>query len=189
MQLRLSGVSAAREGDASLGKDYLEKLCRSRWRPTALRTGGGNVPESSLADLRLDTEQMRKGARCGAGARRTGQFAVAMNYGIAQGCLGISDELQADFTIANRSHRRCVEAFGQPSTAEALSEPSSCGSRPPKAWRDARPAILAKLMVLERNDKNSTTLPVAIARTVHPTNWRWRSSINVGQPSKESRRS
>jgi hypothetical protein len=95
---------AAKEGDAALGKDYLEKIIQVEIVIPPLAEAEAETYLNLLfASLRLTADQMQKIRDAAATHRKQGQFAVAMNYGIANSVLGtVSPELQADFTIANR---------------------------------------------------------------------------------------
>lgn len=148
---------APREGDASLGKDYLEKIVQVEVTVPPLSEPEAETYLNLLfADLRLDAEQMNKVRGAAQEHRRAGQFAVAMNYGIAQGVLGtISDDLQADFTIANRiAATLCRGLRGNPRQLKRFLNTMLLRSATAKIRGvSLDPAILAKLMVLEQNDK------------------------------------
>jgi hypothetical protein len=95
---------AAREGDPALGRDYLEKIIQVEITVPPLSEAEAETYLNLLfADLRLDDAEMAKIRETVALRRLQGQFAVAMNYGIAKDALGaVSAELAADFAIANR---------------------------------------------------------------------------------------
>jgi hypothetical protein len=148
---------AAREGDASLGKDYLEKIVQVEVAVPPLSEPEAETYLNLLfADLRLDEGQMKKVCDAAREHRRLGQFAVAMNYGIAQEVLGsISDELQADFMIANRiASTLCRGLRGNPRQLKRFLNTMLLRIETAKRRGvTLDPAILAKLMVLEQNDK------------------------------------
>jgi hypothetical protein len=87
---------AAREGDASLGKDYLEKIVQIEVTVPPLAEPEAETYLNLLfADLRLDASQMDVIREAAASHRRQGLFSVAMNYGIAKDVLvDVSPELQ-----------------------------------------------------------------------------------------------
>ena len=95
---------AAHEGDPALGRDYLEKIIQVEITVPPLSEAEAETYLNLLfAALRLDNTDMDKIREAATRRRVDGQFAVAMNYGIAKDTLGsISPELEADFTIANR---------------------------------------------------------------------------------------
>ena len=92
---------AARDGEAPLGKDYLEKIIQVEVTVPPLSEPEAETYLSLLfAQLRLreaDFDQLLAAAR----ARRVeGQFSVAMNYGIAKDTQGsIGPELEPDFAM------------------------------------------------------------------------------------------
>jgi KAP family P-loop domain len=92
------------QGDASLGRDYLEKIVQIEVNVPAL---AGPEAETYLnllfAELRLDANALRLVLDEAAKRRHAGAIAVCMNHGIAAGVLGtVSAELQSDFTIVSR---------------------------------------------------------------------------------------
>lgn len=91
-------------GDPALGKDYLEKIVQIEIAVPPLAAPEAETYLNLLfADLRLDEDAMAKIRAEATLRRRQGQFAVAMNYGIAKGVLGeVPPDLEADMTIANR---------------------------------------------------------------------------------------
>lgn len=91
-------------GDPALGKDYLEKIVQIEIAVPPLAAPEAETYLNLLfADLRLDPDAMAKLRAEATLRRRQGQFAVAMNYGIAKGVLDeVPSDLEADMTIANR---------------------------------------------------------------------------------------
>lgn len=143
-----------KDGDAALGKDYLEKIVQVEITVPPLAAAEAETYLNLLfADLRLDPEQMVRVREAAAARRRQGMFAVAMNYGIAKEVLGtVGPELQADFTIANRIAPTLSRGLrGNPRQLKRFL--NTMLLRMGTATRrsislDA--AVLAKLMVLER---------------------------------------
>ena len=149
---------AAREGDASLGKDYLEKVVQIEITVPPLAEPEAETYLNLLfADLRLGDEEMAKVCEAANTHRRQGQFAVAMNYGIAMDVLGeVSPELQSDFTIANRIAPTLSRGLrGNPRQLKRFL--NTMLLRIATAKRRSiglDPAILAKLMILEQSSKD-----------------------------------
>lgn len=149
---------AAREGDASLGKDYLEKIIQVEVTVPPLSEPEAETYLNLLfADLRLDTAEMEKIRAVAQEHRRKGQFAVAMNYGLAHGALGtVSGELQADFTIANHIAPTLSRGLrGNPRQLKRFLNTMLLRIQTAKKRGvTLDPAILAKLMVLEQTEKD-----------------------------------
>jgi hypothetical protein len=145
---------AAKEGDPSLGKDYLEKIVQVEIVVPPLAEPEAETYLNLLfADLRLDSDAMQTVREEASKRRRQGQFAVAMNYGIAKDILAdIPAELEADFTIANRIAPTLSRGLrGNPRQLKRFL--NTMLLRLETAHRRGvtlDPAILAKLMVLER---------------------------------------
>ena len=145
---------AAREGDAALGKDYLEKIVQVEVTVPPLAAAEAETYLNLLfAALRLDDADMGRIREAADEHRRRGQFAVAMNYGIAKDVLGtVGPELQADFTIANRIAPALSRGLrGNPRQLKRFLNTLLLRLETAKrrsVQLDA--AILAKLMVLER---------------------------------------
>jgi len=95
---------AAHEGDPALGRDYLEKIIQVEITVPPLSEPEAETYLNLLfAGLRLKDGQMEQLRQAAHDRRVDGQFAVAMNYGIAVDMLGtVSRELEADFAIVNR---------------------------------------------------------------------------------------
>ena len=145
---------AAREGNAPLGKDYLEKIIQVEITVPPLSEAESETYLNLLfAELRLNKADMDKIREAATRRRVDGQFAVAMNYGIAKDTLGsISPELEADFTIANRIAPTLSRGLrGNPRQLKRFL--NTMLLRLATAQRrsiELDSAVLAKLMVLEQ---------------------------------------
>ena len=145
---------AAREGDPALGRDYLEKIIQVEITVPPLSEAEAETYLNLLfAELRLNKADMDKIRQAATRRRVDGQFAVAMNYGIAKDGLGsISPELEADFTIANRVAPTLSRGLrGNPRQLKRFL--NTMLLRLATARRrsiELDSAILAKLMVLEQ---------------------------------------
>ena len=145
---------ASREGDPALGKDYLEKIIQIEVNVPPLTEAEAETYLNLLfAERRLDEAGMNSIRAAVDLRRRQGQFAVAMNYGIAKDALGgtVSPELTADFTIANRIAPTLSRGLrGNPRQLKRFL--NTMLLRLETARRrsvNLDPAILDKLMVLE----------------------------------------
>ncbi len=149
---------AAREGDAALGKDYLEKIIQVEVTVPPLAAAEAETYLNLLfADRRLAPDQMNAIREATAAHRRQGQFAVAMNFGIARDVLAtVSAELQSDFTIANRIAPTLSRGLrGNPRQLKRFL--NTLVLRLETARRrsvELDAAVLAKLMVLERSERD-----------------------------------
>ena len=145
---------AAHEGDPALGKDYLEKIIQIEITVPPLSEAEAETYLNLLfAELRLDDEQMTKIREAVTLRRRQGQFAVAMNYGIAKDALGtVSADLEADFTIANRIAPTLSRGLrGNPRQLKRFLNTMLLRMATAKRRSvDLDSAVLAKLMVLEQ---------------------------------------
>jgi hypothetical protein len=145
---------SAKEGDPALGKDYLEKIIQIEINVPPLAAAEAETYLNLLfADLRLDEPDMLKIREAAAERRKDGQFAVAMNYGIATEVLeSVSPELQADFTIANRVAPALSRGLrGNPRQLKRFLNTMLLRlATAAKRSTELDPAILAKLMVLEQ---------------------------------------
>lgn len=144
---------AASDGDKALGKNYLEKIVQVEVVVPPLSEPEAETYLNMLfAQLRLGAEDFEK-IRVAAHARRVdGQFAVAMNHGIAEDKLGaVSPELKNDFDIVNRIAPTLSRGLrGNPRQLKRFL--NTLLLRLETATRRGAtldPAILAKLMVLE----------------------------------------
>jgi KAP family P-loop domain len=148
---------ASREGDPALGKDYLEKIIQIEVNVPLLTEAEAETYLNLLfAERRLDEAGMNSIRAAVDLRRRQGQFAVAMNYGIAKDALEadggtVSPELTADFIIANRIAPTLSRGLrGNPRQLKRFL--NTMLLRLETARRrsvNLDPAILAKLMVLE----------------------------------------
>lgn len=147
---------AAKDGDPSLGKDYLEKIVQIEVTVPPLAEPEAETYLNLLfADLRLDETAMEKVCDEAQERRREGQFAVAMNYGIAKGVLGdVPAELEADFVIANRIAPTLSRGLrGNPRQLKRFLNIMLLRLETARRRGVALdPAVLAKLMVLERSE-------------------------------------
>jgi hypothetical protein len=145
---------AAREGDAPLGKDYLEKIIQVEITVPPLSEAESETYLNLLfAHLRLDDAQMTTIRETVARQRLQGQFAVAMNYGIAKDALGaVGDDLAADFAIANRIAPVLSRGLrGNPRQLKRFLNTMLLRLRTAQRRSiDLDTAVLAKLMVLEQ---------------------------------------
>jgi hypothetical protein len=143
---------AANEGDPALGKDYLEKIIQVEVTVPPLSEPEAETYLNLLfAQLRLDAADFDK-LRATAHARRVdGQFAVAMNYGIAKDVVTVTPDLEADFAIAARIAPTLSRGLrGNPRQLKRFLNTLLLRLATAKR-RGATldPAILARLMVLE----------------------------------------
>lgn len=144
----------SREGEISIGKDYLEKIIQVEITVPPLSEAEAETFLNLLfASLRLDAQQMSQILEAAAARRREGQFGVAMNYGIARGVLGtVSDGLEGDFVIANRVSPTLTRGLrGNPRQLKRFL--NTMLLRLETARRrgvELDPAVLAKLMILEQ---------------------------------------
>jgi hypothetical protein len=144
---------AAHEGDPALGKDYLEKIIQIEITVPPLSEPEAETYLNLLfAQLRVGDEKMERLRQAAHDRRVDGQFAVAMNYGIAKEVLrDISPELEGDFAIANRIAPTLSRGLrGNPRQLKRFL--NTLLLRLETAQRRGvtlDPAILAKLMVLE----------------------------------------
>lgn len=145
---------AARDGDPSLGKDYLEKIVQVEVTVPPLSEAEAETFLNLLfAELRLDRQQMQQVRDAAVARRRQGQFAVAMNYGIAEAALGsVSTDLQNDFDIASRIAPTLSRGLrGNPRQLKRFLNTMLLRLETAKRRSvNLDPAILAKLMVLEQ---------------------------------------
>lgn len=130
-------------GDPALGKDYLEKIVQMEIVVPPLAAPEAETYLNLLfADLRLDADAMARVRAEATLRRRQGQFAVAMNYGIAKGVLDeVPPELEADMTIANRIAPALSRGLRrQPAPAQAVPQyaPPPAGDGSPSGCRTGR---------------------------------------------------
>lgn len=142
------------EGDPALGKDYLEKIVQIEVNiPPLAEPEAETYLNLLFAELRLDAAAMNDVRVEATKRREQNQLSVAMNYGIAKGVLGeVPDELEADFTIANRIAPTLSRGLrGNPRQLKRFLNVMLL--RLETARRRSvtlDPAVLAKLMVLEQ---------------------------------------
>jgi hypothetical protein len=143
-----------REGDANLGRDYLEKIVQvSITVPPLAEPEVETYINLLFADLYLD-EQPFERIRAAADARRAANhLGVAMNYGIAADTLGgeVPQNLQRAFELANRIAPTLARGLrGNPRQVKRFLNTLILRLRT-AALRSVEldPAVLAKLMVLE----------------------------------------
>lgn len=145
-----------REGDADLGRDYLEKIVQLPITVPALSEPEVETYVNLLfaqRHLGKDSEDFAKVRESARKARESNQVAVAMNYGFAKEALGreIDEPLQKQFALAAsvgptlagglKGNPRQIKRFLNALTLR-LRTASKRGS-------DLDAAVLAKLMVLE----------------------------------------
>jgi predicted KAP-like P-loop ATPase len=145
---------ATREDGPALGKDYLEKIIQVEITVPPLSEAEAETYLNLLfAQLRLDLDQMSTIRQTVALRRQQGQFAVAMNYGIAKDALGaVGDELTADFAIANRIAPILSRGLrGNPRQLKRFLNTMLLRLQTAKRRTiELDPQVLAKLMVLEQ---------------------------------------
>jgi hypothetical protein len=144
---------AAHEGDPALGKDYLEKIIQVEITVPPLSEPEAETYLNLLfAGLRLNETGMDQLRQAAHDRRVDGQFAVAMNYGIAKDTLGtVSRELEADFAIVYRIAPPLSRGLrGNPRQLKRFLNTLLLRLRTATRRGVALdPEILAKLMVLE----------------------------------------
>ena len=146
---------AAKEGDPALGKDYLEKIVQVEVVvPPLSEPEAESYLNMLFAQLRLSKEEFDRLREAVHARRVAGQFAVAMNHGIAKDAVGeaaISPELAKDFDIVNRIAPTLSRGLrGNPRQLKRFL--NTLLLRLQTASRRGatlNPEILAKLMVLE----------------------------------------
>jgi hypothetical protein len=144
---------AAREGDPALGRDYLEKIIQVEITVPPLSEAEAETYLNLLfAELRLNEADIDKIREAATRRRLDGQFAVAMNYGIAKDALGsVSPELESDFGIASRIAPTLSRGLrGNPRQLKRFLNTMLLRLATAKRRSiELDPAVLAKLMVLE----------------------------------------
>lgn len=142
------------DGDAGLGKDYLEKIIQVEVTVPPLAEPEAETYLNLLfAELRLDDASMQAIRAEAENRRRQNQLSVAMNYGIAKGVLGqVPPELEADFTIANRIAPTLSRGLrGNPRQLKRFLNTMLLRSETARRRGvTLDPGVLAKLMVLEQ---------------------------------------
>jgi hypothetical protein len=143
-----------REGDADLGRDYLEKIIQLPITVPALSESEVETYINLLFAQRHleedDFEQLREAAQK---HRESNQLDVAMNYGIASSALGrdIDPELQAQFALAASIGPTLARGLrGNPRQVKRFLNAMTLRLRTAEKRKvDLETAVLAKLMVLE----------------------------------------
>lgn len=143
------------QGDASLGRDYLEKIVQIEINVPPLAAPEAETYLNLLfAELRLDANALRVVLDEAVKRRLAGAIAVCMNHGIAAGVLGtVPVDLQADFTIVSRIAPALSRGLrGNPRQLKRFL--NTLMLRVETAHRrgvSLEPAVMAKLMVLEQS--------------------------------------
>lgn len=145
---------ANREGDETLGVDYLEKIIQISVNIPPL-----SEPEAEtyinllLAELYLDGEPLEQVRAAAQERRKNEQLTVAMNWGIARGVLAAPPNgLEAAFALANQISPVLARGLrGNPRQLKRFLNILTVRRR----TADGRgieldPAVLAKLMILEQ---------------------------------------
>jgi hypothetical protein len=144
----------SREGDETLGVDYLEKIVQISINiPPLAEPEAETYINLLLAELYLDDEQLATLRTAAQERRRSEQLAVAMNWGIAREVLAEPPaELEAAFALANqiapvlarglRGNPRQLKRFLNILTVRRR----AAGAR----GTELHAAVLAKLMILEQ---------------------------------------
>jgi hypothetical protein len=143
-----------REGDANLGRDYLEKIVQLPIAVPAL-----SEPEVVsyinllFAQRHLGDDDFAKIRAAAQRVRESNQVSVAMNYGLAKEALGreLDPELQKEFGLANSIGPTLAQGLkGNPRQIKRFLNALTLRLRTAaKRGVDLDPAVLAKLMVLE----------------------------------------
>jgi hypothetical protein len=145
--------SINREGDASLGRDYLEKILQVTVTVPALSSPEVETFINLLfAELHLKGESLQKVQEEARRRREADQISIAMNHGIAQDVLGnVPEDLERDFAVANRIAPVLAGGLrGNPRQIKRFLNTFVLRQRiAAKRGGDLDPAILAKLMILE----------------------------------------
>lgn len=145
---------ANREGDETLGVDYLEKIVQISINIPPL-----SEPEAEtyinllLAELYLDGDQLDQVRQAAQERRRSEQLAVAMNWGIARETLADPPaELEAAFALANQISPVLARGLrGNPRQLKRFLNILTVRRRAAGARGiDLDAAVLAKLMILEQ---------------------------------------
>lgn len=144
-----------REGDASLGRDYLEKILQVTITVPALSSPEVETFINLLfAELHLEGENLQKIHDEARKRREADQLSIAMNHGIAKDVLGdVPAELASDFELANRIAPVLAGGLrGNPRQIKRFLNTFGLRQRIAiKRGGILDPAILAKLMILELN--------------------------------------
>jgi hypothetical protein len=145
---------AAREGDESLGVDYLEKILQISINIPPLSEPEAETYINLLfAELYLEPEAFARLLAAAQDRRRREQLTVAMNYGIAKDVLGATPpDLEAAFALANQIAPVLARGLrGNPRQLKRFLNILTVRRRAAAARSiELNPAVLAKLMILEQ---------------------------------------
>jgi hypothetical protein len=170
-----SRYPAAREGDESLGVDYLEKIIQLSINVPPLSEPEAETYINLLfAELWLEPESFRQLLAAAQKRRRAEQLTVAMNYGIAKDVLGsVPAELEASFALANQIAPVLARGLrGNPRQLKRFLNMLTVRRRAAAARSiELDAAVLAKLMILEPTASEGlrTALPLADRPAGSPT--------------------
>jgi hypothetical protein len=149
---------ANREGDSSLGRDYLEKILQVTITVPALSSPEVETFINLLfAELHLDGNELAKIQGEARERRESDQLSIAMNHGIAKDVLGtVPEDLARDFELANRIAPVLSGGLrGNPRQIKRFLNTFMLRQRiAAKRSGDLDAAILAKLMILELSLKD-----------------------------------
>jgi predicted KAP-like P-loop ATPase len=149
-----SRYPAAREGDESLGVDYLEKIIQLSINVPPLSEPEAETYINLLfAELSLEPEAFGRILAAAQTKRRAEQLTVAMNYGIAKEVLGsVPAELEASFALANQITPVLARGLrGNPRQLKRFLNILTVRRRAASARSiELDAAVLAKLMILEQ---------------------------------------
>ncbi len=149
-----SRYPANREGDETLGVDYLEKIIQISVNiPPLAEPEAETYINLLLAELHLDGEPLERIRTAAHEQRRNAHLTVAMNWGIARDVLDPSPvELEADFSLANQIAPVLARGLrGNPRQLKRFLNILTVRRRAAEARAVALDAaVLAKLMILEQ---------------------------------------
>lgn len=149
-----SRYPTAREGDESLGVDYLEKIIQLSINIPPLSEPEAETYINLLfAELSLEPERFGRVLAAAQDKRRAEQLTVAMNYGIAKEVLGVVPaELEASFALANQIAPVLARGLrGNPRQLKRFLNILTVRRRAAAARSiELDAAVLAKLMILEQ---------------------------------------
>lgn len=143
-----------RDGDANLGRDYLEKIVQVTLTvPPLAEPEVESYINLLFAELHLAPDAFAAVRDEANGRRAREQLAVAMDYAAAQRALGddVPDELQRSFELANRIAPVLARGLrGNPRQVKRFLNAFTLRLRTAeRRGAELDPAVLAKLMVLE----------------------------------------
>jgi predicted KAP-like P-loop ATPase len=149
-----SRYPAAREGDESLGVDYLEKILQLSINIPPLSEPEAETYINLLfAELSLAPEPFDRILAAAQERRRREQLTVTMNYGIAKDVLGsVPADLEASFALANQIAPVLARGLrGNPRQLKRFLNILTVRRRAAAARSiELDAAVLAKLMILEQ---------------------------------------